>query len=201
MGYVLYGEDQWGFLDGGRKLVGGAKGFLSFDLRADPGEANPTPADVETYRAGLEAAWKRPVVDALRVMFARTDDERPRVLQIHVPGGIVAAWNGIEGPDASFAEPVVAGETATVRAGDARMPYEVYVTPADWTRASLITIDVDAAKIAITGGGEKPGDYYALSDDSQISAARTIVPVLVEGNVLPIDAAANAELKALGYVE
>jgi hypothetical protein len=201
MGYVLFGEDQWGFLDGGRKLIGGAKGLLSFDRGTDPGEMNPTPADPDAYRIGLEAAWKRPVVDALRVMFGRTDEERPRRIDIHVPGGIVAAWNGIEGPESSFAEPVVTGETATIRANDARMPYEVYVTPTEWTRASEIRIDVDAEKISITGGGEKPGDYYTLSDDAQISVARTIVPILVEGNVKPIDAAANAELRALGYIE
>jgi hypothetical protein len=202
LGYVLFGEDQWGFLDGSHKLVGGAKGLLSFDLGTDAGEKNPSAADPDAYRKGLEAAWKRPVVDALRVMFERTDEGRPRQIEIHVPGGIVAAWDGIEGPESTFAEPVVAGDTATIRAGqEARMPYEVYVTPADWSRASEIRIDVDAANIAITGGGEKPGDYYALSDGSQLSAARTMVPVLVEGNTKPIDAAANAELRALGYVE
>jgi hypothetical protein len=201
MGYVLFGEDQWGFLDGDHKLVGGAKGVLSFDLATDAGEANPTPADVEAYRKGLEAAWKRPVVDAFRVMLERTAEERPSVLKIRVPGGIVAAWNGIEGPESTFAEPVVSAETATIRAGEGRMPYEVYVTPADWTRASEIAIEVDSAKLRITGGGERPGDDYTLSDASRISAARTIVPVLLEGNVKPIDAAANAELKALGYVE
>jgi hypothetical protein len=202
LGYVLFGEDQWGFLDGGHKLVGGAKGLLAFDLGTDAGEMNGVPADPDAYRKGLEAAWKRPVVDALRVMFARTDEERPRRIEIHVPGGIVAAWDGIEGPETTFADPVVAGETATIRAEkDARMPYEIYVTPADWSRASEIRIDVDRTKIAITGGGEKAGEYYTLSDDSQLSAARTIVPILLEGNTKPIDAAANAELRALGYVE
>jgi hypothetical protein len=201
MGYVLFDEDQWGFLDHGHKTIAGAKGILSFDLATDAAEKSPIPADVEAYRKGLEAAWKRPVVDALRVMVQRNDEARPRVLKINVPGGVVAAWDGIEGPESNFAEPVVAKDTATVSAADAQMPYEVYVTPADWNRAGEITFDVDAAKVRILSGGDIPGQYYALSDGSRISAARTIVPVPVEGSVKAIDAAANAELKALGYVE
>ena len=81
------------------------------------------------------------------------------------------------------------------------MPYEVYVTPADWSRAGEITVEVDASKVAIVGGGAAPGDAYTLTDGSRITIARTIVPVPVEGSVKPIDAAANAELRALGYVE
>ena len=69
-GWLMYGDDGWGAVVGGKKWItrGGAERV--YDLAADPGEesAHPSPPDTAAFREGLATVRGRPLVEAVRIV-------------------------------------------------------------------------------------------------------------------------------------
>ncbi len=115
-GRPLYGSERWGALRGTEKYTTGEGSEAVYDLAIDPGERvnrlREEPLAADRGRTRLAEALGRPVRVGFRVIPGRAPNgaREDLHLEIHVPGGVAAAWVGEDPTRRSAASVQVSGE-------------------------------------------------------------------------------------------
>ncbi len=133
-GRPLYGDEQWGVLEGGLKYSSKAGAEELYDLGVDPGEQEDLARSSEALperREALGRSLERPTRLGFRLRAERHSSKRPLRAELTVPGGVEAAWVGADPTEKSAAAVCVQGER--VRAaweGGHPGTREIFVLPA-----------------------------------------------------------------------
>ncbi len=134
-GRPLYGDEQWGVLEGDLKYGTKAGKEEIYDLAEDPGEQDDLvrgegAALLEARRAALGRSLERRSELGFRLRPERESGRRPLEVSLTVPGGVAAAWVGADPTEKSAAAVCIEG--STVRAaweGGHSGTREVFVVP------------------------------------------------------------------------
>ncbi len=217
-GWPLYGDEQWGVLDGSWKYLTSAGTDSVYDLSRDPGEREELLATgeglphVASLREAMADALRRPVHRALRIRPDHLRSPENLVVTLAVPGGVRTAWVGQDATMKSEARVSWEGERVTA-VWSAGFPgtREVFLVPAGDFDAALpglvLTIRRgDDVREISAGEDERPGDDNLLSGRLKGTrvAVREVVGVEPPAGGLALkgwDAETEGALRALGYVE
>jgi arylsulfatase A-like enzyme len=134
-GRPLYGDEQWGVLEGELKYATKAGKEHIFDLGADPGEQDDLVRGdgagmLDARRTALGLSLDRRSELGFRLRPERDSGKKPLEVTLDVPGGVAAAWVGSDPTEKSAAAVCIEG--STVRAaweGGHSGTREVFVVP------------------------------------------------------------------------
>ncbi|MBN1337504.1 MAG: sulfatase [Deltaproteobacteria bacterium] len=218
LGWPLYGDEQWGVIDGSWKFTTRSGSHAVYDLSSDPtesrdlfesGEGRPR---VPFLRESLAEALDRPVHRALRIRPDRVRSATDLVATLSVPGGVQVAWVGQDATMKSRAQVAwKGGEATAVWSAGYSGTREVFVVPAGDFEAALPGLVLTLRR------GEDvreivPDPERAEQDEVLLSGRikGTRVTVLEAVGVEPPpqalalvgwDAETEGALRALGYLE
>ena len=132
-GRPLYGDEQWGVLEGALKYGTSAGDEELYDLAEDPGEQDDLARGSDALperRAALERSLERAVDLGFRLRAERGSDKRDLEVTLSVPGGVRAAWVGADPTEKSAATVSVEGSTVSATwQGGLSGTREVFVVP------------------------------------------------------------------------
>ena len=133
-GRPLYGDEQWGVLEGTLKYSAKAGKEELYDLANDPGEQDDLGrgnAALPDRRAALGQSLDRDASLGFRLRAERGSDKRDLEVTLSVPGGVQSAWVGADPTEKSAARVTVDGSSviATWEGGHSGTR-EVFVVPA-----------------------------------------------------------------------
>lgn len=192
-GWLLYGDAQWGFVDGGVKSITRAREIVSFDLATDPHEMQArSVTDLPAFQTALGRALDRPVVWAWRVSAPLPFSARTKIA-IERTAPFDDAWVGVMPPTAPPPRIPIDGSRFETRwmAGSI-FPREVFLTPD--VPDTRIAVSVNDGAPVILSAGDAPGDIGAVG---QIHLDHALQP-----RAKPTAPGVESdELKSLGYVE
>ncbi len=149
-GRPLYGDEQWGVLDGSSKYSTKAGKEELYDLSADPGEQDDLAKDSDSLperRAALGLSLDRTVDLGFRLRPERTTSKQDLEVTFHVPGGVRAAWVGADPTEKSAAEVEVSGSTVVATwLGGMSGTREVFVLPNEPAPSLVADLLVEARR-------------------------------------------------------
>ncbi len=134
-GRPLYGDEQWGVLDGELKYIADGGKEQVFDLASDPGEQDDLARSgdeplLPERRAALGRSLEREAELGFRIRPERGSAKRDLEVTLTVPGGVKAAWVGADPTEKSAASVRVSGETVSATwEGGQSGTREVFVVP------------------------------------------------------------------------
>lgn len=220
-GRPLYGMERWGVLHRGAQKYTTHEGKEAlFDLSRDPGEETNLLADDPgpggaPWRERLGDALERPVHVGFRVTAGsvRTRPSRDLIVDVHVPGGVAAAWVGDDPTDKSSAAVEIDGDvaTATIHAGYAGAA-EIFVIPTQPLEAVPPGVElrvrkadgsVEVAGVDPTrepGLGTQRGPLARVRVENRaVTLTVAISPARAGVSLSGTDAEMQSALEALGY--
>jgi hypothetical protein len=193
LGWLLYGDAQWGFVEGTAKSLTRGRDVVSFDLATDPDEMHAkVVTDLAAFQSKLGQALDRPVVWAWRVSAPLPMSTRTKI-RIDRTAAFDDAWPGVTpstAPPPAFTLERNRFETRWM--AGAVFPREIFLAPGG--ADARITISVNDGSPVLLSAGDAPGDIGSAGeihlDHSLQPRAKATAPG-VESD----------ELKSLGYVE
>lgn len=222
-GRPLYGEQLWGGLSAGQKLIIDEGEERLFEVLKDPLEdhaATPAPDQSAAMRAAMSAALGVDVVVAWRLQPVGTTLSRALHAELEVPGGVTHAWVADDPTMKSAATVRVEGQRVSMdwEAGGSRIR-EIFVVPAGDPAEALATATLSAedgrgemrvaeprwapgeAPPAPDGKGDTLLSVRTGSTTLNLNYMSTPLPPPDQEGLRGFDPEVAGELKALGYVE
>jgi hypothetical protein len=219
-GRPLYGNEQWGVLDGGDKWTTKAGREELYDLAADPGEQEDLARDqvdeLARYHQGLGSALDVPAGLAYRLYPDRHSRGGDLEVLLTVPGGVRTAWVGAEPTEKSAAEVEWDGETVTATwQGGLSGSREVFVVPEQDVYDTVPGLVLEVSRGEKSETATWPVDKDVSRADTRtrrlLKTTRTGLRVQLTYAVVPeppeggrdlggYDPETAAELRALGYL-
>jgi hypothetical protein len=192
-GWLLYGDAQWGFVEGGVKSITRAREIVAFDLATDPHEMQGKDVtDLAAFQTELGHALERPVVWAWRVAAPVPFAARTKI-RIGRSSPFDDAWVGVTPSTAPPPRLTIEGSQFEARwMAGAVFPREVFLAPD--VPDARISVSVNDGAPVVLSAKDAPGDIGSVGeihlDHSLQPRAKPTAPG-VESD----------ELKSLGYVE
>ena len=173
-GRPLYGDEQWGVLEGDLKYSTSAGKEELYDLGADPGEQEDLARRSEDgvlagRRVAMGSSLDRGVDLGFRLRPERGSGSKPLEVTLTVPGGVKAAWVGADPTEKSAATVSVDGATVTATwAGGMPGTREVFVAPSVSVAEALVGLTLEARR-----GKECSSDRWDPQDEAPVTNGRT----------------------------